>query len=259
MDKIFCYSGTGNSFASAKQIAASLEMEVVHITEELVLSKPNITGETCIIIFPVYAYGVAKLVKRFVKQSTFTVQHLVVLATQGSKHGGALAEAIRLLRRRKQKVAYSKGIKAVENFVHMFKLPEEERIKTICQKQHELTESIIQDIKGKKRNKRFRFRPESGFISFIFRRVTRMFARRYKILDTCNVCGICHRVCPPNAIEMVDERPKVITKKCDHCQACMQLCPQRAIKFGKVTPESRRYLHQDVKVSELLKRERQND
>jgi len=254
-NKIFCYTGTGNCYASSKQIAKELNMEVIHITHELVESKPHVEGEVCIIVFPVYAFGVPKLVKHFIRATTFKVEHMVVLDTQGSWHGGALAEAIRLLRRRKQRVAYTKGIRAVENFVHMFKLPKEEQIVLITQKQQELTNGVISDIKNRKRNRRLLFRPGSDVISFVFRRVTGMFARRYKFTDDCNGCGICFKVCPPRAIEMTEGMPAILPKRCDHCQACMQLCPQKAIKYGRVKPNGRRYKHADVPLAELIKRE----
>ncbi|MCL2846617.1 MAG: EFR1 family ferrodoxin [Firmicutes bacterium] len=256
MRKIFCYSGTGNSLASAKILAEEFGAAIVHITAELVESAPQVEGEMCIIIFPVYGYGLPMLVKRFLRASRFSREtDIIVLSTIGSKHGGAIAEAIRMVRRRGGRVRYSWGIKAVENYVHMFRLPPEERLKVICERQREKTYAVAKNIRDGKRNRRFPFRPESAFVRFVFRRASRVFARRYKFTDACNGCGVCYRVCPPLAIDMVERKPKVMPKKCDHCQACMQLCPARAIHFGRVTPEGRRYLHQDIGVKELMRRE----
>jgi len=256
MERIFCYSGTGNCFASAKQLASELGMEVVHITDELAKSKSTFGGEVGIVIYPVYAYGMPKTVKRFILNNNFKFGYLAVLTSFGSSAGGAYAEAIKLFKKRKQRVSYTNGTVAVENYVHMFKLPPTERIKELTKIQEENTKLLANDIRKRQTNKRFLFRPESVFVSFVFRKFTSAFAKRYKVTDKCTHCKICYRVCPAAAIEPVtaDTKPKFIPKKCDHCQACMQLCPAHAICFAKIQPESRRYLHSNVKVDELFKR-----
>jgi len=285
MNKIFVYSATGNSFASARQFKDFFESndmgqsELVHITDELMLSNALFEGEIGVLVFPVYAYGVPKLVKKFIKNNFFKFEYFASVTTQGSQSGGSLAETIRLFKGRNQKVNFSGKIKSVENFVHMFKLATSEKIKIIVKDQTAKTNKIAADIKAKKANKRFMLRPDSAFVSIVFRSVTGFFAKKYKVLDTCDGCGICYKVCPTKAIKMrqvIDLnvgqgadgpgsdcagpnncdaiRPSFIAKKCDNCQACLQLCPQKAIKFGKITPDSRRYIHPQVKLSDLIKR-----
>ena len=272
MRKIFVYSGTGNSFATARGIGTAINAEIVHITDELAESRATYDLEVGVIIYPVYGYGMPKTVKRFIRQSRFNVEYLAVLTTFGSKHGGALGEGVRLLKRRGTKPHYTGGAKSVENYVHMFKLPTEERIAQLCAHQAEKTQQIIDDIIARKINRRVTFRPESSFVSWIFRRAARIFARRYKFTDDCTACEVCIRVCPANAITMEEVnknnlsvgesvdvepvmKPRVIAKKCDHCQACLQLCPKKAIRFGKIQPDGRRYCHVDVKLPELFKRD----
>jgi len=262
MNRIFVYTGTGNSLASAKQIASALQLELVHITDELAHSDSTFEGDVGVVIYPVYAYGMPMTVKRFVKKNRFKYNYMAVLTTCGSHSKGAFAESIKLFRKRKQRIAYTNEICAVENYVHMFKLPPENIIEVQTHTQAIITDGIIYDIKNRKTNKRFPIRPISIIARIVFRHATKAFAKRYKITEECNGCGICHKVCPANAIQMVEseeqanrkQEPFIIPKKCDHCQACLQLCPKRAICFGKIQPDSRRYKHSEITLSELIKR-----
>jgi len=265
MNKVFVYTGTGNSYASARQLGELLKAEVLHITEELSLSAQIFTGEIGVLVFPVYAYGVPKLVKRFIKNCGFNFDYFASLGTVGTKAGGALYETIKLFKKRGQAVSYTDTIKAVENFVHLFKLPTNERITELCENQAAITKTLADAILEKQTNTRKPFRPASAMISFIFRRAKGLFTRCYKVEPNCNGCGVCYRTCPPKAIEMVEKTfkkdnsvkiiPKFSPKKCDFCQACMQLCPQKAIKYNKVKPSTRRYCHTNVALKELLKRD----
>lgn len=254
-DKIYVYSGTGNCLAASKQLAAELDMEVVHLTVELAENKTAISGERCIVVFPTYGYGLPKTVRKFLKSCTFQVQYMAVLTTIGSHHGGSLAEAIRLLKRRKQKVSYTKGIKTVENYVHMFGWSDDETVEKRQTMQKNITAQIAEDIKARKANKRCLCRPFSFFVACITRGASTLFAKRYKILSTCTGCGICAKVCPSRAITLSEQKkPCVAAKKCEHCQACLQLCPQQAIKFGRIKPGGKRYKHCDIEFKDMLKR-----
>ena len=202
MNKIFVYSGTGNSYASAKQLGTLLNAEIMHIQAEACGEFQTHKGAVAVLIFPVYAYGLPKLVKKFIQTNNFKFEYIAVLATMGTKHGGALAEAIKLFKRQGQKVQYSAGIKAVENYVHTFGWPKEEQIVELCKNQKTITNDIAQDITERKENKRRLFRPDSAIASVVFKNAINIFARRYKVLDTCTGCRICYQICPPQAIEM---------------------------------------------------------
>ena len=73
--------------------------------------------------------------------------------------------------------------------------------------------------------------------------------------EKCDGCGICARVCPVSNIDMVNEKP-VWQNRCESCLACINWCPKEAIHGGIVSTDKMtiRYHHPDVKVSDMLRR-----
>ena len=56
----------------------------------------------------------------------------------------------------------------------------------------------------------------------------------FEILQTCNGCGACRRVCPVGAIEgKQKELHKIIEEKCISCGSCLDACPINVIIYKK--------------------------
>ena len=55
--------------------------------------------------------------------------------------------------------------------------------------------------------------------------------------DRCISCKLCERVCPANAIEMIDVEGKLMPlfmlDRCVFCYQCAESCPKDAIDFSK--------------------------
>lgn len=248
---IFCYSGTGNCLASAKQLKEIFNLPIKLITADLTADYYN--GDLAIFIFPAYAYGLPVSAKKFIQHNNFNYKYLAVITTYGTHYGGALAESIRLFRRRKQKVNYSVGIKSVENYAPVFGLPDNKKITKVVASQKVNTISIANSIQQRKENRRLLFRPFSKFISILLRVFTPLLTSTYKVLSSCNGCGLCAKLCSARAISIINNKPKFKVKKCDHCQACLQLCPKKAISYVRINSKSKRYRHPDIETSELIK------
>ena len=74
----------------------------------------------------------------------------------------------------------------------------------------------------------------------------------YNILEKCNGCGTCQKVCVANNIEMTNGKP-IFLHKCEQCMSCIQYCPNEAINYKDKTQKRKRYHHPNIDAIELIK------
>lgn len=53
------------------------------------------------------------------------------------------------------------------------------------------------------------------------------------INDKCVGCGECQRACPPQIIDMINNKPVIDLDKCIRCFCCQELCPYKAVKVHR--------------------------
>jgi len=47
--------------------------------------------------------------------------------------------------------------------------------------------------------------------------------------EKCTGCGGCQELCPEIAIDLVDDKSKIIEEKCTECKICLKVCPVQAV------------------------------
>jgi ferredoxin len=256
MTKIYYFSGTGNTYWSAKEICKILngsggECEIYNIASEIKKDEHEINADCVVFLFPAYAYQMPAMVREFLLSRKVNSPYIAAMVTYGSSPGGALAEAARLLKRNGSRLDFSYTLPAVENYIPMFGAPSQSTITTRLEMQRESTAAAALCIKKQSKNSVRTFRPISAFVSSLFRLGKKSFPKMYVVTDACTGCGICEKICPARAISMINNKP-VFSSACEHCQACMNWCPQKAILYLRLKADTPRYTHPDVTVKELM-------
>ncbi|MDR2078538.1 MAG: EFR1 family ferrodoxin [Treponema sp.] len=250
--RIYYFSGTGNTYWSAKKLAERLgDAEIFPISREIRLPELHIEADAAVFMFPVYAYGAPVMVRRFLEKAEIHADYLAALVSYGTSPGGALAEVRRVLGRKNLTLHYAGRIPAVENFIPIFGVQKAKVQARRLAMQAEATEQAAGAILSRANNSVLSFHLFSGFVSVLFRFARPRMVRLFRRTAACTACGLCARICPAGAITMTPEGP-VFQNACENCQACLNFCPCRAINFGRMKPETGRYHHPEVSAVELF-------
>ncbi|GHT66946.1 4Fe-4S ferredoxin [Spirochaetia bacterium] len=252
MTRIYYFSGTGNTYWSAKKLAQRIgDAVIVSISREIKQPEIRVEADAVVFMFPAYAYGVPVMVRRFLEKAEIRAGYLAALVSYGSSPGGALAEVSRVLGRKKLVLNYGGRIPAVENYIPIFGAQKAELRNRRLALQAEATEQAAAAIVSRTSNRVLTFRPFAGFVSALFHIGCPRMGRLFRVTAACNACGLCARICPAGAISMTGQGP-VFQNGCEQCQACLNFCPRKAISFGRLKPDTERYHHPEVAAEELF-------
>ncbi len=255
---IYYFTGTGNSLAAARKIAAALgETELVPIAS-LMDTPGDImpAAERVGILFPVYFAGLPAMVASFAARVRLQeAGYVFAVATFG---GAGAASALRQLDATLRQQA-SRGldagfrVKMPGNYILMYESPKGEKRATMLA----AAEGEIARITDAVRQCRKQELPRSLFEQVIHALMYRWFInrvrgedRKFTVTDKCTACGTCVAVCPAKNIELVNKKP-VFHHHCEVCCACIHNCPAQAIQAGTKTERRQRYRNPDITVADL--------
>jgi len=258
---IYYFTGTGNSLAVAKRIAAATgDCELVPIAS-LAKTRGDIVpqAERVGIVCPDYFSGVPLMVASFTgRLDPAAVTYLFAIVTNG---GGGESAALRqldtILRKQHDRgLDAGFGVVMPGNYIMMYESPTGKKQEDILAKADETIAGITGPVLRCER----RDLPSSLVPRILYTLVYPWFRshahtddKKFSVTDTCTSCGTCVAICPVKNIELVDKKP-VWLHHCELCCGCIHNCPVQAIQAGSRTEKWQRYRHPEITVAELKRK-----
>lgn len=247
---VFWFSGTGNSYWAASEMARCLSDRLVSIAEAVDKGEYEYTlshGEAIGIVCPVYYWGIPAMVKEFCSKLSFP----------GGKHylwvcltcGGSACSAVNFIREYLE-VDYWQELRMPDNYVLLNDVRHRDEIRANLFNAGTEIGRLYNAVRRREKmdidKKAFLFSAfisKKAYPSYDKNRVT----SKFYATDACTGCGVCEKNCPDHAIEIRDGRPVWVKEKCEFCLGCLHRCPAKALQYTKRTEKKGRYLHPILK------------
>jgi len=255
-NEIFFFSGTGNSLALAKSLAGKLGntrlTRIAYTDDAEIVSTAKKVG----IIYPVYAFGMPKIVKAFISKLKVTPDSYVfAVCNYAGMSGSSMKQTQKALAARNIKLNAGFGLVMPSNYLPFGGAEPEEKFQKKVSRAESRLERIAGIVKaGESRN----IENPWYFPYWLTELANRYFlksvvkeVKKFHADDKCTSCGLCVKVCPTANVRLVDGKPQWGTN-CELCLACLQWCPVHAIQMGNISPDRKRYHHPDIQAKELI-------
>lgn len=240
---IYYFSGTGNSFRIARSLSTALGERLADMTR---VSLENMCDDKVGFVFPVYAWGLPRVVEQFLKRLSGVTAPRYVYAVLTC--GDDIGRTDVLLRRTLQKAGW--GLHAVfslrmrNTYVC---LPGFDTDSAEVEQAKEKTwktrlEEVIQVVEHEGRSTAADLIPGAlpGLKTYVLRPLFNRFLispSRFRVEESrCKRCGACAQVCPLQniSLENTDRLPHW-GNHCTHCLACYHVCTAHAVNYGSFT------------------------
>jgi Pyruvate/2-oxoacid:ferredoxin oxidoreductase delta subunit len=258
---IIYFTGTGNSLAVSKLLAAKLsQSEILSVNEMLWRSLFNLDTDTCGFVFPVHCQDAPEIVKRLIRLARIpTNAYVYAIATHNGDPGYSHFTLDRILGGKGQRLQAGFAILMPGNSIAPYNSTNSEeetnqRLSATASRVAEIAGSVAKREQIPYAGSASLRKRLKGFHNLLRHRVFSNVPRNFWVTDTCNLCGFCVRICPENNISINADTVKW-GKHCQICLACIHWCPQRAIQNGQGTINRKRYHHPDISINDMLCRE----
>ena len=198
------FTGTGNSLAVARHIAAATGDSLLPLAEA---AGTDLTAETTVgLVYPCYDFNTPPAVRDLVAQLQISPSaYLFIVVTCGAQTGNSVWTVRRILRRKGVRVAYCHKIRMPDNSATLFgRNPNDQLWK--LEKYAPRLQRIVDDVRARRRANHFGAPGLAGWLTGI-PAVERKLLGGFKPQvnpDLCIGCGLCVSTCPISNISLVD-------------------------------------------------------
>lgn len=259
---IFYYTGTGNSLWVARSLAGLLGNSEVIAISDWMTEKKTINPESIGIVFPVHIWGVPDAVIKFTPEIiALAPRYLFALAVNAGQVSNTLVQLKNIYHRQGMMLHAGFDINMPSNYIPWGGAEPEADQKLKFEAARNKLATVAKVVKGMESRpvergplwQRLLF---TALYNLSFSQIPKM-DRDFWVDEKCNQCEICLKVCPTENISMAEGKP-VWHHGCQQCLACLQWCPREAIQYGKKTAAYARYHHPEIKVKDILHKNRTN-
>jgi len=247
---ILYFSGTGNSLAAAKRIAAKIGDTDVRAMADY----PNPKGEYERVgfVFPCYVTGLPRFVKNYIEKldtEKLISEYYFAVETYGGWPGNSNAQINKILKKKGSRLNFAINIKMFANYIALYSMKGDAEAK--AKEADEEISSISASIKNKMESKNISGSFVMGAYYSIALSALLKKVRHFNVTNDCNGCGKCAKLCPTGNIRMETGKP-VFGADCEQCMACIQWCPVQAVNYKTKTVGKRRYNHPSISIDEMF-------
>lgn len=264
---IYYFSGTGNSLKIAQDLAEKLgDTNVVAISNIMKKgSDLSLCSDKIGIIYPVYAWGIPKIVSKFIRKVKVANKdaYFFAIATCGGRVAGSLLQLSKELSSRDFKLSLGVAIPLPTNYTVKFGACSIDKQNTLFKAAEEKLNKIALQIKNNQVEEIERGSLKdcvinTGVISRLFSLFVHNIDRGFWTNNDCVSCGLCKKICPAQSIELKNGKP-VWLHQCEQCFRCLNYCPKDAIQFSKKTVGKKRYKNLFIPLNDLIKNEMKDE
>jgi ferredoxin len=254
--KVFYFSGTGNSFYVAKKIAAANpQSEIISIPSFLKEDKKRLENDEIVIVSPLYFYGIAPVVLRFLEELEFeNIQYFSAIFTAEFPNGLAINELKKICRQKGMPLHSCAYIKMPTNYVIKSKMPVPASVEPALTRADQKIEKLAGIIK----NRGTYLERDLRIYAFItgaekYHRQWQLdfpqFDSKFLCTAACTACKLCEKNCPVGNITVTQQAHW--EGHCAACLRCINICPQKAIQYARATEDKGRYFNPRIRIKEL--------
>ncbi len=258
--ELYYFSGTGNSIHVARELQKRLQnTKLIPIIGALKNPEIKTFAETVGIIFPIHAHTYPWVVENFLKTVNLSSASYVFALPNRECADKVFSDIRKLLEKRNFKLHASFMVNTPENFIPIFTVPTDEKVRELEKDLQTRLDKIQRYITQKKPH----HESTGPIVAFLANTVLRLsnfiFTKtRYVGLqksfyadDKCTGCGTCVKVCLSNQIKLVNKKPVWDQKiPCTFCFACISYCPSGAIQAWR-TQKKGRYHHPQISTNDI--------